>query len=134
MNEYIGLLKRILSHLLMWIVLVAAVLYGTDHQNWILGFIVGAGASIVYFILMSYRILKSLEVMPSKAVSYMRAGWLIRLIFVILVLILALKIPDIHFLAAIVGLFSLQFIIVLEAALFVSRHYTSKGANSVRKE
>ncbi|WP_312420416.1 ATP synthase subunit I [Anaerospora hongkongensis] len=134
MNEYIGLLKRILSHLLIWIVLVAAVLYGTDHQNWILGFIVGAGASIVYFILMSYRILKSLEVMPSKAVSYMRAGWLIRLIFVILVLILALKIPGIHFLAAIVGLFSLQFIIVLEAALFVSRHYTSKGANSVRKE
>ncbi|WP_312523821.1 ATP synthase subunit I [Anaerospora sp.] len=134
MNEYIGLLKRILTHLLAWIVLFVVGLYGTGNESWILGFIVGAGASIVYFMLMSYRIFKSSELVPAKAVSYMRAGWLIRLIFVVLVLILSLKIPGIHFLAAVVGLFSLQFIIVLEAALFVSRHYTSKRANSVRKE
>jgi hypothetical protein len=134
MNEYLTLLKRILIHLLSWIVLFVAILYGTGYESWIIGFTVGAGASLVYFMLMSYRIFKSSELVPSKAVAYMRAGWLIRLSFVVLVLIFSLQVPGIHFLAAVVGLFSLQFMIVLEAALFVSRHYTSKQVKFVRKE
>lgn len=134
MNEYLTLLKRILIHLLSWIVLFIGILYGTGYESWIIGFTVGAGASLIYFMLMSYRIFKSSDLVPSKAVAYMRAGWLIRLSFVVLVLIFSLQVPSIHFLAAVVGLFSLQFMIVLEAALFVSRHYTSKQVKFVRKE
>jgi hypothetical protein len=134
MNEYILLLKRILIHLLTWIALFIAILYGVGYTHWIMGFLVGAGASVIYFMLMSYRIFNSFALGRSRAVAYMRAGWIIRLSFVVLVLIFSLQVPGIHFLAAVVGLFSLQFIIVLEAAHFVSRHYISKEQNFVRKE
>lgn len=85
------------------------------------GLLLGAAGSAAYFLLMSYRVRRAAEMPPAKAVAYTRAGWLLRLSFIVLILILALNIRQVSFPAALLGLFSLQIVLIGNAVATVAR-------------
>ena len=54
----------------------------------------------------------------AQAVRSMRVGWLVRLIFLVLLLLLSLKVQGVSFWASVVGLFSLQGVLFLFFVFF----------------
>lgn len=85
------------------------------------GLLWGITASMVNFSMMAYRIKRCADMSPDKAISYIRRGGLVRFGFILLALVLALKIRQIEFPAAAIGLLSLQMVIVINAVVAVSK-------------
>lgn len=119
MQEFLIEIRRTLIQLLLWAVFLVVGAWTGGKADLIPGLILGITASILYFLLMCHRVNKSSGMSPAKAVSYMRAGWLIRLSFVVAVLIVSIKIPSVNFMAAVVGLFSLQIVLYANAVIIV---------------
>jgi hypothetical protein len=119
MQEYIIEVKRTLVQMAVWGVATCGVAYVTGYSHMILGLTVGTVTSMIYFLLMCYRVHKSVNLPAARAVAYMRLGWLVRLSFVVLMLVLSVHIAQIHFGAAVVGLFSLNIIIICNAVVSV---------------
>ncbi len=119
MQEFVIEVRRTLIHMLVWAAFVIVSAWTGGKTDLILGLILGITGSILYFLLMCYRIRKSADMSKEKAVTYMRVGWLIRLSFIVAILIVSLKVPSVNFLAAVVGLFSLQIILYGKAVLTV---------------
>jgi hypothetical protein len=117
-----------------WAGFVVLSAYFTGHLAIVPGFLFGFGASVVYFALMFSRVKKCADMPTERAIAYMRFGWVIRLVFVLAVLSIALKIPGIEFLAAVAGLLSLKIVIVAEAFIIVTQGLSSRVKNNVRKE
>lgn len=115
MEEYLAQVKRTLLHTILWSVFVILNAFLTGKTHLVPSLALGCTASLIYFLLMSYRVTKSATMPPLKAVSYMRTGFGIRLVFVVMILILSAKIQWINFPAAVVGLFSLQIVLYLNA-------------------
>ncbi len=105
--------------LVAWSVLLLGSTWLSGHQAELPGLILGIAASYGYLLLLALRVYRSSTLSADKAVVSMRIGWLIRLAFILLVLVLAVKVPLIHFGAVIVGLFSLHIILLLTACCFV---------------
>ena len=119
MQEFFVEIQRTLVYMLAWVsFLIVGCLTG-GRAEFVPGLILGSSGSVIYFLLLSYRIKNSATMTPEQAISYMRSGWLIRLVVVTAILIVSLKVPAFHFLAAVVGLFSLQFILYAQAVLTV---------------
>jgi len=81
--------------------------------------LVGVAASVVYLLLICYRVRRAAALPVREAVAYMRTGWFIRLAFIVLVLAAVLKMPAIDFVFAVVGLLSLQIAIFLNGLYLV---------------
>ena len=101
----------------------SAVLIGSTwfsgHEAELPGLILGMVTSTIYFFLLVLRTQRSAVLPVTKAVWSMRIGWLIRLVFILLMLVLSLKIPIFHFAAAVLGLFSFHVFMLLTACLFI---------------
>jgi len=125
MQEYIVEVKRTLLQIIAWGAVVCGTAYFTGFSWRIPGLILGMITSMVYFLLMCYRVEKSAEMSIPKAISYMRLGWLLRLSFVALMLVLSIKIPVFDFLSAVIGLFSLQVVIIGNAGVIIMKSFCS---------
>ena len=126
MQEFFGEIQRTLVYMLAWSAFLIVGCLTGGRAEFVPGLILGSSGSIIYFLLLSYRIKNSATMTPEQAVGYMRSGWLIRLVFVTAILIVSLKIPAIHFLAAVVGLFSLQIILYTQAVFTVLKGLLSR--------
>lgn len=117
--EYTSHVKRTLLQigLLAGVFCAAVVLAG--REDMISGLFLGTTSSVIYFLMVYYRIKKSASQPPNKAVAYMRSGWLMRLAFIVLILILSTQIKQISFPAVVIGLFTHQFVIILNAFYIV---------------
>ncbi|SDE99726.1 ATP synthase subunit I [Sporolituus thermophilus] len=103
------------------------------RADWARGLAFGSVVSAIYFCLLCYRVRRSAEMPAAKAVAYMRSGWLVRLVFISLALVLALKLTTVNFLAAVTGLFSLHIVIFLNAAVLVAKEMLSSNRQYARK-
>lgn len=119
MQEFLIEVRKTLVHMVLWAVFLVGGAWTGGKTELVPGLLLGITASILYFLLMCHRVNKSADMPPAKAVSYMRAGWLIRLSFVVAVLIVSIKIPSVNFMAAVVGLFSLQIVLYANAVIIV---------------
>ena len=117
MQDFALEIRRILYQLLIWAIVAAAGAWLAGYAQWIPGLLTGVIASALYFLQLCYRVRKSADMPISKAVTYMRVGWLLRLGFILLILILSVHTAVINFWAAVAGLFSLQMIMTLNAIL-----------------
>jgi len=117
MQDYTLEIKRTLCQLAAWALLAVTGAWLAGYVHWIPGLLTGVIAGALYFLQMAYRVRKSADMPIPKAVNYMRVGWLLRLGFILLILILSVHTTVIHFWAAVAGLFSLQMIIVLNAVV-----------------
>lgn len=123
MQEYIVEVKRTLLQIIAWGIMVCAAAYFTGFGWRIPGLILGMITSMIYFLLMCYRVKKSADMSVPKAISYMRLGWLLRLSFVAIMLVLSIKIPIFDFLSAVIGLFSLQVVIIGNAGIIIMKSF-----------
>ncbi len=105
-----------------WSALLIACTWLAGQGDELPGLILGMTASYTYFALLVLRVKRSATLPVTKAIRSMRIGWLIRLTFILLILILSIKIPTFHFVAAVVGLFSLHIVMVFAACLFILKH------------
>lgn len=121
MQELLLEVKRTLFYITVWGALVIAAMYYAGQSYLISGFIFGIICSMVYYLLMSYRVKKSIELPVAKAVSSMRTGWLIRLSFIVLMLVLAAKLQQINLWSAVAGLFSLHAVLLFNAVVYIIR-------------
>nr|WP_092070980.1 ATP synthase subunit I [Dendrosporobacter quercicolus]NSL48441.1 ATP synthase subunit I [Dendrosporobacter quercicolus DSM 1736]SDM17027.1 ATP synthase I chain [Dendrosporobacter quercicolus] len=119
LTEYRGEVKRTMLSMAIWGALAIAVLCLAGRQSLIPGFLLGLSASLGYYALLSFRVRQSAALQPEKIIAYMRAGWLIRLSFLVMVVIVVLKMPGIDFLAAMLGLFSFQIIMLAQNIIVV---------------
>jgi len=110
-------IRRTLYQLAIWAIVTAVGAWLAGYAQWIPGLLTGVAASALYFLQLCYRVRKSADMPISKAVTYMRVGWLLRLGFILLILIISVYTPVINFWAVVAGLFSLQMIITLNAIL-----------------
>ena len=114
--------RLIFGALASWSVLLIAGTWFIGLGKEIPGLLLGMAASYIYFVLLVLRVKHSVTLPVTKAIGSMRIGWLIRLSFILLILILSIKLPMFHFVAAVVGLFSLHIVMVFTACLFVLKH------------
>lgn len=121
MQEFFTEIRNMMLGICVWSLLVIAAAAFSGHTEWIAGFLFGTTSSILYYLFICHRVNKSADLPMGKAIASMRAGWLIRLFFVVIVLILSLKIPLIHFGAAVAGLFSLQIVLFAKAVVLIGR-------------
>jgi len=127
MQEYTIEMKRTLLQITVCGIFICGSAYFTGFGSRIPGLMMGIFSSIVYFLLLWYRVLKSAEMPVQKAIFYMRMGWLIRLAFILIMLFLCLKIPILDFGSAVVGLFTLQIVMVFNAFIFVMKNFLNIG-------
>lgn len=127
MQEYTKEMKRTLLQMIAWGIFICGSAYFAGYGSRIPGLVIGIVSSIIYCLLLWYRVLKSTEMSVHKAIFYMRVGWLIRLFFVAIMLLLALRMPMLDFGSAVIGLFTLQIVIVLNAFVSVARNFLSIG-------
>lgn len=125
MQEYIVEVKRTLLQILAWGTVLCGIAYLTDCGWRIPGLLLGLITSMIYFLLMCYRVKKSADMSVPKAISYMRLGWLLRLSFVAIMLVLSIKIPIFDFLSAVIGLFSLQVVMIGNAGVIIMKGFFS---------
>ncbi|HWR38017.1 MAG TPA: ATP synthase subunit I [Patescibacteria group bacterium] len=125
--------KRTLLQIVGWGIFTIVGAWITGYVFLILGLVVGNVASIIYFLLMGYRVRQSSLLPPAKAIASMRSGWLVRLSFVVLVLILSVRLPQISFGAAVLGLFSLQIVIFFNAVYFVGKNFRFRKETTLMK-
>jgi hypothetical protein len=123
MQDYVIEIKRTLLQMTAWGIVVCCSTYFIGDGWRIPGLILGIITSMIYFLLMCYRVNQSANMPVHKALLYMRVGWLIRLGFVVLMLVLSVKIPAIDFWSAVAGLFTLQVIMFLNSIAIVSKSF-----------
>jgi hypothetical protein len=121
--EYVREVKWTLLQILAWGVIICGIAYFLGVGWRIPGLLLGVGTSAIYFLLISYRVYKSAELSVIKAISYMRVGWLVRLSFIAMMLLLSIKIPLFDFISAVLGLFSLQIIMLVNASAIVIKSF-----------
>jgi len=127
MQEYVIEVKKTVLQIMVWAVIICSTAYFAGFGWRIPGLILGVITSIIYFLLMCYRVSKSANMSVPKAISYMRLGWLMRLSFISLMLLLSIKVPMFDFVSAVIGLFSLQVIIAVNASVIVAKSFLSSG-------
>lgn len=123
MQDYVIEIKRTLLQIAAWGIFLCSSAYFIGYSWRIPGLVLGVITSMAYFLLMCYRVNQSASMPVHKALVYMRVGWLVRLSFVVLMLIVSLKIPIVDFWSAVVGLFTLQIILFLNAIAIVSKSF-----------
>ena len=121
MYEYVVEVKKTLGQICLMGIILCALAYLSGDSWRIPGLILGNVTSMIYFMLLCYRVNKSSLMPVSKAISYMRIGWLLRLSFIALMLVLSIKIPLFDFVSAVIGLFSLQVVMISSASFLVIR-------------
>ena len=126
MQEYVVEVRRTLMHMVFWGVLVSVGAYLSGFIFVLPSLLMGIATSIIYFLLMCYRVKKSVVMPPHEAVAYMRVGWLVRLVLVILMLILSTRISNMNLWAAVVGLFSLHIVLFFNAVVLVIQEFATR--------
>ncbi|MGL5514745.1 MAG: ATP synthase subunit I [Sporomusa sp.] len=118
-DNYAIQVRQTLVHLSAWGLLITVGAFLSNKISIIPGLLTGWSGSVIYFLLMCRRVKKSVELPLGQAVAAMRSGWLSRFSFTISLLVLSVYVPGIDFWAAVVGLFSLHIVIMLNAVFFV---------------
>ncbi|MDF2569018.1 MAG: hypothetical protein K0R55_622 [Sporomusa sp.] len=118
-DNYAAQVKQTLTQLVAWGIFVTLGALLSKQFYIIPGLLTGWLGSVIYFLLMCRRVKKSAELSPGQAVASMRVGWLVRFSFLISILILSIHVPGIDFWAAVVGLFSLHIVLMVNAVCIV---------------
>lgn len=115
MEELAKYVKTTIIKLIVLTCIVMAVLGVIGCQQYIIGWCVGSGLNILYFLMLSSRSARAIYLPPEQAASFIRGGAIFRLLMICLVCIIILQFPVIHFGAVVAGIFSYRVIIFADA-------------------
>jgi len=123
MQEYFIKIKQTLLQIVALGTIICISAYYTGYAWCIPGIILGNFTSILYFLLLCYRVYKAADMPAERALSYMKLGWALRLIFIVLMLLISLRVPTIDFLSSVVGMFTLQMVMFLNALVLIAKSF-----------
>ena len=76
-------------------------------SSWLAGFALGCASGAVHYILLAMRLSRAAEMSAKKAMMFMRVGFILRFVFVALVLVFASQVSRIFFASCAVGVIGL---------------------------
>jgi len=123
MQEYFIKIKHTVLQIVALGSIICISAYYSGYAWCIPGVMLGIFTSIMYFLLMCYRVYKTADMPATRALSYMRTGWAIRLIFIVMMLVISLRVPVIDFLSSLVGMFTLQMVMFLNALVLITKSF-----------
>ena len=123
MQEYFVKIKNTVLQIVTVGIIICISAYYTGYAWCIPGFILGIFTSILYFLLMCYRIYKTVDMPAQQALSYMKLGWVLRLSFIIMMLLISLRVPVINFGSSVIGMFTLQMVMFLNALVLITKSF-----------
>lgn len=113
-------------------VLIGAIgtIFVSDRAAFLLSLGLGAGAAVLLAVHMFVTIDRSLDMFAEDASKYSRRNYVLRLIFMILLVLCGLKLPVLHFPGLFLGLLTLKVSVYLRPVShrMVARLYESAGA------
>ncbi|SFL62691.1 ATP synthase subunit I [Pelosinus propionicus] len=127
MQEYDVEIKKTIIQMIVWGLSICTAAYFTGYSGKIAGLFIGIFTSVIYFLLMGYRIKKSAEMPINRALLYTKIGWIIRLGFIVAMMLLSIKLPGVDFWSAVFGLFTLQIILFLQAVVLITKSFFVKS-------
>jgi hypothetical protein len=125
-QDFTAGVKRLLLHMAILVAATALGLLAAGHGGKITGLVFGAVTSATYFLLICYRVRRVAAMPAREAVAYMRTGWLVRLAFIVVMLAVALKVPAVDFIFAVIGLLSFKIAILLNGLYLIVRRSVTK--------
>ena len=123
------MIKKTARHMLILVALTAAIALISGKKDALPGFFLGAAVSFIYLAQVGFRVRRSGDLPADKAVSYMRTGWIMRLGLIVAMGIVSLKVKQIDFTAAVIGMFTFQIVIMLNAAVTVAKSFLGKHSS-----
>lgn len=110
MSEASKTLKQLIMGILIFIgpILIIGTLLVEDKMGYILGVSLGAGSSIVLLLHMNYSIGESLKRTPKAAERYAITNYFVRGLIIIIVVLLAVLIEEIHIVGTLLGMFAIK--------------------------
>lgn len=114
MEELVRYVKATVIKLIGLTCIVATALGAIGCQQYIIGWCIGSGLNVLYFLMLSSRSARAIHLPPEQAASFIRRGAIFRLVMICLMCIIILQFPSIHFGAAVAGIFSYRIIIVAD--------------------
>lgn len=114
MEELVRYVKATVIKLIGLTCIVATALGAIGCQQYIIGWCIGSGLNVLYFLMLSSRSARAIHLPPEQAASFIRSGAIFRLVMICLMCIIILQFPSIHFGAAVAGIFSYRIIIVAD--------------------
>ena len=115
MYRYADYIQQMLKKLVAFTISITVLLFFLGYERFVLGWLVGSGLNVVYFLMLCSRTVQSLNLPPEKVVAFIQAGALIRMLVIIAALVVILQFPIIHFGAAVAGVLSFKIYIYGEA-------------------
>ena len=112
-------LPRTLLIILGWGAFMAGAAYLDGRYTIGNGLLLGALTGAISFVQLQFQIKKSAKMDPVRAAAYIQAGWLLRLLLVVAVLIVSVLMPEVSFVAALTGFFIIWFALLGAIVLFV---------------
>lgn len=115
MEEFITYVKATICKLAGLTCIGTAVLAAMGEFSYALGWCIGSGINILYFVMLSSRSARALRLPPQQAVAFIRGGAVLRLLTVALVLGVLSQIPAVSIGAAAAGILSYRLVIAADA-------------------
>lgn len=120
MKEFRQEIKGTLAGVVFYWILGSVSFYLAGLTSWLAGFGLGCACGAVHYILIALRLARVTEVSAEKAMMFMRVGFILRFVFVLLVLVFAAQASRVFFASCavgILGLYAVQTARVLWAAV-----------------
>ncbi|MCX7780485.1 MAG: ATP synthase subunit I [Negativicutes bacterium] len=127
MQEYAAAFKQNLLYLVFWGIISSALAYASGRPTVGNGLAIGNLAALLCFFHLYHQVSRCAQMSPPMGAAYVQAGWLVRLSLIVLVFIISALVPDISFLAALAGFFSLQAIWIFGAVVKLFRSSIYNG-------
>jgi hypothetical protein len=106
-----------LKKMVAFSLIIAVILVVLGYTGYVWGWLVGSSLNVIYFLMLFSRTVRAMNLPPAKAVAFIQMGAVLRLFTIILVLIIILQFPIIHFGAAVAGILSFKVVIYLDTLI-----------------
>lgn len=117
MYRYTDYIKTMLKKMVAFSLIIAVILVVLGYTGYVWGWLVGSSLNVIYFLMLFSRTVRAMDLPPAKAVAFIQMGAILRLFTIILVLIIILQFPIIHFGAAVAGILSFKVVIYLDTLI-----------------
>lgn len=117
MYRYTDYIKTMLKKMVAFSLIIAVILVVLGYTGYVWGWLVGSSLNVIYFLMLFSRTVRAMNLPPAKAVAFIQMGAVLRLFTIILVLIIILQFPIIHFGAAVAGILSFKVVIYLDTLI-----------------
>jgi hypothetical protein len=115
--RYTDYIKTMLKKMVAFSLIIAVILVVLGYTGYVWGWLVGSSLNVIYFLMLFSRTVRAMNLPPAKAVAFIQMGAVLRLFTIILVLIIILQFPIIHFGAAVAGILSFKVVIYLDTLI-----------------